>query len=133
MNTEDEIKNLVHSIRESLPEAADLANTFFKERGFDIKDEFDIEDELHYLWVEALADATNSFIKQNRMEEVKTLLQFMSSKLNEGSAPVKNCLDVSYIENLMWDLDEEDQKRAWPLFPENLKALYIAMWGEPDF
>jgi hypothetical protein len=58
-------------------------------------------------------------------------LSFMSQLLQKADAAVREYIDVSYVESLMWNLDEETTEWAWRLFPENLKSVYLAMWGEP--
>ena len=43
------------------------------------------------------------------------------------------CIDVGYVESLMWSLDEKGRAWGWLLFPENLRRLYIEMWGKQPF
>ena len=34
----------------------------------------------------------------------------------------------------MWDIEDNEIKRkGWMLIPDNLQALYVAMWGEQPF
>jgi len=34
----------------------------------------------------------------------------------------------------MWDINDDKLKsQGWGLVPENLRALYVAMWGERPF
>ena len=96
-------------------------------RGFDS----DIEGE--YLWLEALAEVTNMHSHRHNEEEVQEELRFFSRQYDRGDDTVRNCIDVSYVENLMWNLDSGDKKWLWAQIPENLKSLYVAMWGEPSF
>ena len=71
-------------------------------------------------------------MRERLQTELEKHLIFFSRQFDMGSESVKSCIDVSYVENLMWDLEIEDKKWAWSLFPENLKTLYIDMW-DPDF
>ena len=56
-----------------------------------------------------------------------------SRSLATADAAVREYIDVCYVETLMWNLDPQSRKWAWPLIPGNLKRLYVAMWGEPRF
>jgi len=127
MSAEKDIDEFVLSIRKELPLESDLTDQKMLERGFDL------EDELHHLWVEQLADVTNEFLRQKNFEEATKQLNFFASSYNSGNYHVKNCIDVSYAENLMWNLEPKDKKQAWLVIPRELKALYIAIWGEPSF
>lgn len=122
----DEIEVLVQHIRSQLPAASISTDELMLERGYEI------DDNLFNLWIEALADVTNTFIKQKNEQEVIKHLAFFSSQLEKTSKKVKECIEVSYVENLMWNSVGEHKKWAWSLFPENLKRLYAAMWGNPD-
>ena len=127
MNTEDDVKVFVAAIRQMLPNAAAKTDQIMIGRGFEL------EEEAHYLWIEALADVSNSLIREKNENEFKKHMDYFSVQYDQGSESVKNCIDVSYVENLMWDLKAEDKKWALPLIPDNLMKLYDAMGGQPSF
>ena len=125
MEAIDEIKSLVQLIRSQLPSASISADELMLERGYEVGDN------LLYLWIEALADVTNDLIQQKNEQEIIKHLVFFSRQFEKVSEKVKNFIEVGYVENLMWNSAGELKKWAWPLFPENLKCLYAAMWGKP--
>lgn len=94
---------------------------------------FDPDGEFYYLWVEAFADTTNQLIRERNEQEFQKHLVFFSKQLDRGNDLIKKCIDVSYVENLMWNLENKDKKWAWPQIPKNLKRLYLVMWGKPTF
>ena len=123
MDDKAELKVFIDSIRRSLTDASEKADKIMSAQGFEE------EDEAYYLWLEALADVTNNLMSQRLKGEVIEHLIFFSQQLQRASKVIKNCIDTSYVEHLMWNLDPEDKKWALSLFPENLKAMYTAMWG----
>ncbi|MEE4358358.1 MAG: hypothetical protein V2I97_17945 [Desulfococcaceae bacterium] len=127
MDKKKDIRNFLKAIRRALPDAAAKTDEIMRGRGFDS------DEEPEYIWVEAFADVTNMFIRQRNQAELRKEFLFFSNQLDRGSQTVKNCIDVSYAENLMWDLTSEDRKWVWSQIPENLKKCYTAMWGNPDF
>jgi hypothetical protein len=122
----DEISEFVQLIRSQFPLASTRTDQLMAERGFEI------EDDLLYLWIEALADVTNEFIRQRSESEIRRLFAFFSFRFDTENEKIKNCIEVSYVENLMFNAGTADAKWTWPYFPENLKRLYVAMWRSPD-
>jgi hypothetical protein len=58
----------------------------------------------------------------------------MSHKLTNATNAEKEYIDVYYVESLLWDIkDSELRKWGWSLIPENLKELYIGVWGAQRF
>jgi hypothetical protein len=127
MAKETEIREFLRAIRNALPDAAAKTDEIMRGRGFDS------DEDAEYLWVEALADLTNIHIRQRNQTDLRKELAFFSMQIDQGTETVKNCINVSYVENLMFDLASEDKKWAWPQIPENLKKLYLAMWGKASF
>jgi hypothetical protein len=126
MEKDKELSALVKLIRSYFPDASEKTDESMNRMGFED------ESEAYGIWVEAFANETNSLMRERWQAEVEKHLIFFERQFDMGSDSVKSCIDVSYVENLMWDLDIEDKKWAWSLFPENLKLLYIDMW-DPDF
>ena len=127
MDKDRDTRKFIKTIRRALPDAAAETDDIMRKRGFDS------EADAGYLWVEAFADVTNMCIRRRDQDEVRKQLDFFSKQLDQGTDTVKNYIDVSYVENLMWDLAPKDKKWVWPLIPENLKKLYVTMWGKPSF
>lgn len=127
MDSDKETGAFVQGIRSGLPGAADRVDALMRERGWELEDVVD------YLWVEALADVTNESIHQRDERSFLEQVELVARQYDRGSEPVRNCIDVAYAENLMWNLPDHDKKWAWSRLPENLKELYVAMWGTPRF
>lgn len=123
----NELSEFIKSIRQELCDAAKKTDQIMLSRGFDPDGEF------YYLWVEAFADTTNQLIRERNEQEFQKHLVFFSKQLDRGNDLIKKCIDVSYVENLMWNLENKDKKWAWPQIPKNLKRLYLVMWGKPTF
>lgn len=119
-----EEKKLTALLRNDFPDACRKTDEMMNKLGFED------EDDAYFIWLETFADITNELIHQRLQTEVEAHLNFFSRQFEIGSESIKNYIDVSYTENLMWNLDTEDKKWAWRLFPENIKNLYINMWGE---
>jgi hypothetical protein len=58
-------------------------------------------------------------------------LSFMSQQLADTNEEGRQAIDVAYTENLMWNLDVEAKRWAWPRVPANLQQLNVEMWGAP--
>lgn len=125
MERNAEAREFINQIRRNLPEAAAMTDEIIRERGFDSGT--DIE----YIWVEALADVTSMYIRRRNQDGLRKVLTFFSRQFDAGTETVKNCIDASFVENLMWDLVSEDRQWIWSRLPGNLKKLYVAMWGDP--
>jgi hypothetical protein len=76
------------------------------------------------------ADLTNDLIQAGDLEHAKEHLDAVASLLALGAAEVRDAIDVSYAENLMWNVDDPKKRRAgWAIVPAELQDLYEAMWG----
>jgi len=61
-------------------------------------------------------------------------LTLLSQLLAAGDEATARCIDVAYVESLMWDVKDPKMKReGWKLMPSNLRALYVQMWGQQSF
>jgi hypothetical protein len=90
----------------------------------------EIDPEFAYSWFESLAKALNKEMCRNvETNKHKNLIEFISSQYQIGDAEVKNCIDVSFIENLFWEVPTEKADPYWKLLPENLKELYVDFYG----
>ena len=122
MEKYSEVNELIQKFKQSFPAASQKATKIFVGLGFEDVNEFP------YLWLEALADVTNSLFKSNA-KEAEAHLKFMSTELNKGIENVTKAIDVAYVENLMLGFTNSEKKSAWEYFPSNIKQLYEAMWG----
>lgn len=123
MNNKQDIKLFIEDLRRELPRSSEQADKLMHQRGFDKNDSC-------HLWIEAFADVTNILIAARNSEEATKHFSFFSQQYQKGSDEVKNCIDVGYVENLFFDLPDDDRKWAWKLLPDDLKSIYADMWGE---
>ena len=89
------------------------------------------DDDAYETWIERFVDTTNEAMAKRDEPVVQAHLSFMSQQLAATDEEGRRAIDVAYTENLMWNLDPEAKRWAWPRIPANLKQLYIDMWGEP--
>lgn len=129
MVSEEELQSLVDRIRHQLPEAARHTDRILAARGYD-------ESELGGMpltWIDALADTTNDAAREKDATAVQKQAVYMSEEYRKGSQSIRYAVEVSYAENLMWNLSDEESRWAWALYPQVIKDLYVRMWGQPDF
>jgi hypothetical protein len=89
------------------------------------------DDDAYESWLERFCDTTNEAMTQRDELRVHGHLSFMSQQLDIADEEMCRALDVGYAENLMWNLEIDSKRWAWPRMPANLKQLYVDMWGEP--
>ena len=123
MNNKHDIELFIETVRKTLPRSSEHADGLMHQRGFN-------KDDSCHLWIETFADVTNILIAARNRKEVTKHFSFFSRQYLEGSEEIKNCIDVSYVENLFFDLPDEDKKWAWKLLSEDLKKVYVGMWGK---
>jgi hypothetical protein len=90
----------------------------------------DYDDDAYETWLERFCDTTNEAMAQRDESRVDAHLSFLSRQLEASDGDMRQAL-WSYTENLMWNLDAEAKRWAWPRVPANLKQLHVKMWGEP--
>lgn len=120
-----DIEYFIKELREEFPDEAKLTDDLHKHRGFEL------EDKAYFIWVEALSDITNQKIKRREKEELRKLLLWVDCQYLQGEEEVRNLIDVSFAETLMYDMEKDDVEWAWSLIPNAIKDLYIRMWGNP--
>lgn len=120
------VRALYQLIRGSHPEIATRADKFHHRRWGDT-----LEEDFEYAWFEALADALN---EQMRMlvpvEQHAALLQTMATAFGSGDQEIKECIDVSFVENLFWQVPERSAQTYWHQLPKPLTELYLAFHGK---
>lgn len=83
-----------------------------------------------YSWFHALANAINH--EMNRGADPKAsedVFKHISSALLAGSAETKKCIDVSFVENLFWQIPPVKAEPYWRVLPEELRDLYVRFHG----
>lgn len=116
---------IVEALRAAFPEQATQIDEALDRDGY--------EDAPH-TWVERFSQFTTDAIGRGDSSTAASHLKLVSRLLAAGDESTLRCIDVAYVESLMWDIKDERVKReAWKLVPENLKRLYVEMWGEKPF
>jgi hypothetical protein len=118
-------QKVAESIRRAFPKEATIVDVIVQRDGFE---------NAHYIWVEQFSQLTTDAIRTGDYEKSKAHLILLSGVLSRGDDAIKRCIDVAYVEPLMWDIKDDKVKReGWKLIPENLRFLYVRMWGQRPF
>lgn len=87
-----------------------------------------------HIWIERFSQLTTNEIRRKEFAKACAHLNVLSRLVASGDESTRRCIDVAYVESLMWDIkDEKIRKAGWKVIPTNLRALYIEMWGERPF
>ena len=114
---------IVGAVRTAFPLEASSIDTALRHDGFELAD-------APHIWLERFSQLTTDALKQGEFARAAEHLRLISGLLDAGDEPTARCIDVAYVESLMWDIDDDELKRqGWKVIPGNLRSLYIAMWG----
>jgi hypothetical protein len=108
----------------------------FPEEGRRIDEELDRDgyEDAPHIWIERFSQYTTDAIRRGDDEAASKHLKLLSRLLSSGGEDAARCIDVAYVESLMWDIKDVKRKsEGWRLIPPNLQALYVQMWGEKPF
>jgi len=120
----ESVLDLYREVRERFPEAAGRADLEHKRQGFGVGSEY------AYLWLGHLANALNQeMAKGIPFGKHAALFRFFSDAFSRGSEEVKECIDVSLVENLFWRVNVALARDYWQGLPQPLKDLYIGFHG----
>ena len=120
-----EADRIVESIRAAWPEEAALIDEDLSACGFE---------NAPHIWIERFSQFTTNAIGRGEFSTATRQLHLLSRLLAAGDGETAKCIDVAYVESLMWDIKDVKMKReGWKLMPENLRALYVQMWGQKPF
>ena len=119
-----DVTEFVNRVRARFPREAALTDVWLAERGWEPQ-------ESPHIWVEAFADRTTDAVRAENWDLVEAHTGFIAELLRHGSDAVEKLVDVSYAENLMWDLAQPEKVQAWPHINAAIRQLYEQMWGAP--
>jgi hypothetical protein len=123
----DAANRVVERVRTAFPAEAQAVDAVLLQDGF-------VPLEAPNIWVERFSQRTTDALKGGDTARAGEHLKFISHMLDGADEPTIRCIDVSYVESLMWDIKDVKRKaEGWKLVPANLRQLYIAMWGEQPF
>jgi hypothetical protein len=124
---EDAALRIVESVRAAFPEDASSIDAMFQRVEWEVG-------EAPTIWLEHFSQLTTDAIRQSDLKRADCHLRFMSELLERADQAATRCIDVAYVESLMWNIDDDSVRgKGWKLIPENLQSLYVAMWGRKAF
>lgn len=78
-----------------------------------------------FYWFECLANYINKeMIKGTNPNRFKEVFEYFRSIYHFGNSKIKECIDVSFTENLFHDVHPSKAKSYWIVLPDLLKDLY---------
>jgi hypothetical protein len=117
----DTVVDLYSTIRRRYPELAANAD---KEH---VRLWGEINEELAFVWFESLAAAVNSGMGWGTPHaEHRALFMDMGAAFRTGSNEVRRCIDVSFVENLFWEVPADKVQVHWRSLPSELQDLYVS-------
>ena len=125
MESAPSLVQLVKDISARFPIDAQLIAARIEELGY--------EPDAFTAWFEQFSQRTTEAIRSGDEILARGHLALMSQRMETADKIVMEYIDVYYVESLMWNLDDKKKKWGWSLIPNNLRKLYVAMWGEPSF
>lgn len=116
----DAVVDLYQRVREKFPPISLSADRHFQKRWGD-----SLDVGIEYAWFEALADALNAEMQREVPYAIHgPLFQFIEGAFLQGADPVRKCIDVSFVENLFWQVPSRKCEPYWKQLPPNLRQLY---------
>ena len=130
MTAEEMARDFVARVRGDLAAFAQRTDALMVSQG---RGPDDIK-EMPHIWLEAGADITNQDIAARKEAEVVLVVQYMAAALRLEDPLLCKVLDCSYVENLMWNVNDSSTREwAWGLFPEVIRQYYERTWGPVRF
>lgn len=79
-----------------------------------------------YSWFGCAANALNEEMRREAsLAECAGFFTFVAHAFCSGGDEVKRCIDVSFVENLFWQVSPAKSAAYWPKLPAVLQALYL--------
>lgn len=91
-----------------------------------------VNEDMVYIWFGSLADAVNNLMENiERDADLALVFSYFEGKLHSSNAEVYKCIDVSFVENLFWQVKPDTAAAVWLKLPASLKQLYLDFHGRP--
>lgn len=85
-----------------------------------------------YSWFGSVANALNKEMRRGLfLAETGAFFDYVNSVLSRCSDEVENCIDVSLVENLFWEVSPTKAALYWAILPSPLQKLYLEFHGRP--
>ena len=82
--------------------------------------------EAAYSWFESAANAVNDEMRhEGYLSECSEFFRFVAGVFASASEEVRRCIDVSFVENLFWQVPQAKAAAYWQELPPQLQALYV--------
>lgn len=118
------LKNLYNNFRAEFPEITRLTDLEH------IQEWDTVEPEMAFSWFESLARFINREMSMGAsVKPYIPVFEFLRRGYMLGSDDEKKCIDVSFVENLFWDVDKDKRASYWRAFPDVFKELYVSFHG----
>lgn len=91
-----------------------------------------VDDDTAYVWFESLAATINDqMVDEKQRTDIASVFTYFQGQLRAGSHEVENCIEVSLIENLFWEVKPSFATSVWPQLPKSMQRLYLNFHGRP--
>lgn len=86
----------------------------------------DVTADTTYSWFESLAKALNHEVEQEvAVQKHIPLLKFFAGMLGDATDELRDCIDVSFVENLFFQISSKKVEPYWQALPDQLKQFYV--------
>jgi hypothetical protein len=93
-----------------------------------------LPEESSYSWFGSVANVLNKEMCGRILEpESAAFFVYVTSVLLQCGDEVANCIDVSLVENLFWQVPARKTIPYWNILPPPLQELYLGFHGRPPF
>ena len=82
-----------------------------------------------FQWIEKFGYITRDLLRNRQYEQAKVYLDFMDKALRGATPELKDTIEVGYVENILYDLTQQQKKDAWKYLAEKTKESYNSLWG----
>ncbi|HEY0586773.1 MAG TPA: hypothetical protein VGD52_11610 [Pseudoduganella sp.] len=87
--------------------------------------------EAPYSWFESAANALNDEMRrEGYLSECAEFFRFVAGVFASASEEVRRCIDVSFVENLFWQVPPAKAAAYWKELPPQLQALYVGFHSQ---
>lgn len=119
------LQQLYRAVRDRFPEVATSADREHVRRG-------ELEPDDAYSWFHSLANELNRQMSRSiAFETHKPLFHFIGEAALVCDEEARECIDVSFVENLFWGVPESKTEPYWRELPARLKQLYLSFHHRP--
>lgn len=120
------VLGMYHDFRKRFPEMTQGADARH------IKVWGSVDDETAYSWFESLAGAINDQMGASKeVANLSSIFSYFDELLRGSDKKIRNCIDVSFVENLFWEVQPSSAANAWDALPHSMQQLYVRFHGRP--